>query len=69
MKRDDDEIREPMVAYGEAMAEPGSERIQRLVESGRLRPAKLDLLRLGSPPPAPHEMSLSQALAELRSEQ
>ncbi len=67
MANQSDEVREPAVAY-ERRVDPLTDRVEHLVSSGRLRRAKLDLLLLGSPPTAPHKMSLSDALAEQRSE-
>jgi prevent-host-death family protein len=40
--------------------------LQRLRAAGRLVPARLDLVKLGMPPERPHEISISEALAEQR---
>jgi hypothetical protein len=37
-----------------------------LEASGRIIPARLDLIELGSPPDVPREMTLSEALEEQR---
>jgi prevent-host-death family protein len=42
--------------------------VERLVAAGRMTPARLDLLKLGPPPEASLEMSVSEALAEQRRE-
>lgn len=39
-----------------------------LLKSGHVRPARLDLSRLGPPPALPTEMSISEALLEQRAE-
>jgi len=41
---------------------------ERLVAAGRIVPARLDLIALGPPPDRPHEMAISEALAEQRQE-
>jgi prevent-host-death family protein len=54
-----------------AMLVPASETqtpLQRLIASGRARPAKGDLLDLGPPPKVDLEMPLSVALDEIRSD-
>jgi prevent-host-death family protein len=43
--------------------------LERLLASGRVIPARLDLASLGPPPAAPAGVSLSQALADLRAEE
>lgn len=60
-----DEVREPATVYdvdssAQAVARPS------LIE--RMRPAKFDLLDLGYPPEAPHDLAISEALRELRAE-
>jgi hypothetical protein len=45
----------------------GASKLERLVADGRLRPARRDLRSLGLPSEAPHEISISRALDELRS--
>ncbi len=45
----------------------GTSRFENLAADGRLRPARRDLCSLGTPSDAPHEISISQALDELRS--
>ena len=48
---------------------PGrSSAFQRLAASGRVVPASHDLLELGPPPDRPHELAISEALAEQREE-
>lgn len=48
---------------------PGrSEPLERLAAEGRIVPARLDLTKLGPPPDLPHEMSISEALEEMRGE-
>lgn len=48
---------------------PGrSSTLERLIAEGRVVPARLDLAKLGPPPAAPVEMSISEALAEQRRE-
>lgn len=48
---------------------PGrSSALERLVATGRLVPARLDLAELGPPPERPCEITLSAALAEQRQE-
>jgi prevent-host-death family protein len=42
--------------------------LERLAAAGRIVPARLDLARLGPPPDRPHEVSISEALEELRRE-
>lgn len=42
--------------------------IERLVSSGRVVPARLDLAELGLPPDQPREMTISSALADQRRE-
>jgi prevent-host-death family protein len=42
--------------------------LERLTAAGRIIPARLDLLALGMPPEQPHEMTISEALAEERRE-
>ena len=42
--------------------------LERLVAAGRVMPARLDLAELGRPAEHPHEMALSEALAEQRRE-
>jgi prevent-host-death family protein len=43
--------------------------LERLMASGRVIPARLDLASLGPPPDPPPGVSLSQALSDLRSEE
>ena len=43
--------------------------LERLRASGRVTPARLDLAALGLPPAAPEGFSISEALADLRSEE
>lgn len=45
-----------------------SSALGRLISSGRVIPARLDLAELGPPPEQPHEISISEALAEQRRE-
>ena len=54
---------------GETMraSDNGASKFESLVAEGRLRPARRDLRSLGVPPDAPHEISISEALDELRS--
>jgi len=54
---------------GEAVraADNGASKLESLVAEGRLRPARRDLRSLGVPSDAPHEISISEALDELRS--
>ena len=48
---------------------PGrSSALERLIASGRVIPARLDLAELGPPAERPHEISISEALAEQRRE-
>lgn len=48
---------------------PGrSSALARLLSSGRVIPARLDLSELGPPPARSHEISISEALAEQRRE-
>lgn len=47
---------------------PGSSVLSRLVSSGRVIPARLDLTELGPPSDRSHEISISEALAEQRRE-
>lgn len=48
---------------------PGrSSALERLIASGRVLPARLDLSELGPPAEHPHEMTISEALAEQRRE-
>jgi prevent-host-death family protein len=48
---------------------PGSSSVlARLVSSGRIIPARLDLAELGPPPDRPRTTSISEALAEQRRE-
>ena len=48
---------------------PGrSSALERLLATGRVVPARLDLAALGPPSERPHEMTLSEALAEQRRE-
>jgi prevent-host-death family protein len=48
---------------------PGrSSALERLIAAGRVVPARLDLVELGRPAERPHEMTLSEALAEQRRE-
>ncbi len=82
-KRQPDEIRQTPAVYGETehlLAEVeygGPERLDadtvpprtRLVSIGRLKPATLDLLSLGRPLDASHEISISEALNEQRTEE
>jgi prevent-host-death family protein len=42
--------------------------LERLFDAGRVLPARLDLVALGPPAERPHEMTLSEALAEQRRE-
>ncbi len=42
--------------------------IERLISSGRLKPATVDLLALGRPPEERLDLSISEALREQRSE-
>ena len=42
--------------------------LERLVAAGRVVPARRDLTELGPPPDRPHEISISEALAEQRRE-
>ncbi len=42
--------------------------LERLIATGRVVPARLDLAELGLPVERPHEMTLSEALAEQRRE-
>jgi prevent-host-death family protein len=42
--------------------------LERLRAAQRLVPARLDLVKLGMPPERPHEITLSEALAEQREE-
>ncbi len=71
-----DEIREPAVAYGERDGKrlpihglaTARSAVERLAASGRIRPAKGDLRDLGLPPDEPHDISISEALNEQRSE-
>ena len=71
-ERQPDEIRQTTAVYGEpelrhVEADRGNlSPLARLISSGRIKPAKLDLLRLGRPPDAPHEISISEALKEQR---
>jgi hypothetical protein len=44
----------------------GSSALERLIASGRVLPARLDLSKLGPPAEHPHEMTISEALAEQR---
>ena len=77
-ERQPDVIRQTPAVYGEpepaqgaglaGLASGGSSPLARHVSSGRLIPARLDLLSLGRPPDAPREMSISDALNEQRSE-
>lgn len=57
---------QPVAALGPAPGEAGA--VDRLVARGRLRPARLNLLDLGSPPELPATMPISVALSQLRSE-
>ena len=59
-----DLVREASDSYG---GEDRASMFERLVAQGRLRPAKRDPRSLGVPDEAPHEIPISQALAELRS--
>jgi prevent-host-death family protein len=43
-----------------------SSALDRLEASGRILPARLDLVELGPPPDVPREMTLSEALEEQR---
>ena len=54
---------------GEAVpaSDNGASKFESLVADGRLRPARRDLRSLGVPSDAPHEISISQALDEMRS--
>src|SRR5215212_2726579 len=48
---------------------PGrSSAVERLLAAGRVVPARLDLAELGPPAERPHEMTISEALAEQRRE-
>jgi prevent-host-death family protein len=48
---------------------PGrSAALERLIADGRVVPARLDLAKLGPPAERPHDMSISEALAEQRRE-
>jgi prevent-host-death family protein len=48
---------------------PGkSSAVERLAAAGRVVPARLDLLELGTPPDRPREATISEALAEQRRE-
>lgn len=48
---------------------PGrSSALARLVASGRVLPARLDITELGPPPDRSHEMTISEALEEQRRE-
>lgn len=48
---------------------PGrSSALERLIADGRVVPARLDLAKLGSPAEHPHDLSISEALAEQRRE-
>lgn len=48
---------------------PGrSSALERLIASGRVSPARLDLSALGPPSERPHEITISEALAEQRRE-
>jgi len=45
-----------------------SSALERLIATGRIVPARLDLMKLVRPAERPHEMTLSEALAEQRRE-
>jgi len=62
-----DSISEPHAAYGQPEPQTIS-RVERLIASGRLKAATVDLLALGRPQDADHELSISQALNEQRAE-
>jgi prevent-host-death family protein len=47
---------------------PGNSVLSRLVSSGRVIPARLDLTELGPPPDRSHGISISEALTEQRRE-
>jgi prevent-host-death family protein len=48
---------------------PGrSSALERLIAAGRVVPARLDLGELGPPPERPHDITISEALAEQRRE-
>ena len=42
--------------------------LERLMASGRVVPARLDLVEIGPPPERPHDMTISEALEEQRRE-
>ena len=62
-----DSISEPQAVYDQRDPQTIS-RIERLISSRRLKPATVDLLELGRPPDERHEISISEALSEQRSE-
>lgn len=62
-----DTICEPQAAY-DAYEPRTTPCVERLVSSGRLKPATVDLLELGRPLDMPHDLSISEALSQQRSE-
>ena len=77
-KPQQDMICEPRSEYGDLAFEQRSIRrrprradassMERLIASGRIKPAKADLLSLGLPQGEPNQLSISDALNEQRSE-
>ncbi len=62
-----DSISEPQAVYGQSELRP-ARRVERLISRGRLKAATRDLLELGPPADDRHELSISEALSEQRSE-
>ena len=66
MDKEPDMVRQHPAIYDAPENTPASRRDQ-LLAVGRLMPARNRLTELGAPPDEPHEVSISEALSELRS--